>query len=160
MRIDKGMEKSMGMDEAVWARHANPWSFYTRVPILPLLGLAVWSRVWLGWWCLVPLVLVIAWTFYNPRAFPPPKTLDHWTSKGVLGEQLWLARKDRPIPAHHARWAFWLSVASGLSILPMIWGLYALSLWPALLGCILSMTFKMWFVDRMVWLYEETKHQN
>ena len=47
------------MTPEVWARHANPWSGWTRVAILPLFVLAIWSRAWLGWWALVPLALLV-----------------------------------------------------------------------------------------------------
>ncbi|TCD14421.1 DUF6653 family protein [Oricola cellulosilytica] len=157
MRLDKSLERSMAMSDATWARHANPWSVWTRFPVLPLLALAIWSRVWIGWLSLVPIVLLVLWTFYNPRAFPPPASTDNWVSKGTFGERVWLNRKTIPIPAHHAAWARWLSVASGLSLLPMIWGLYALDPWAAALGALLASVFKIWFVDRMVWLYEDMK---
>jgi len=49
--IFKVSEKLMGMDDAAWKRHANPWSVYTRFTCLPFIVLALWSRVWLGWWC-------------------------------------------------------------------------------------------------------------
>ena len=39
---------AFGMDDATWARHANPWSAWTRIPILPLLCLAIWGRAWIG----------------------------------------------------------------------------------------------------------------
>jgi hypothetical protein len=48
MNIAKLLERLMGMDDATWARHANPWSGWTRVTIVPLLSSANWSRVWLG----------------------------------------------------------------------------------------------------------------
>jgi len=42
-------ERLMAMDDAVWMRHANPASVWSRIVTpLPLLPLAVWSRVWLG----------------------------------------------------------------------------------------------------------------
>lgn len=37
----------------------------------------------------------------------------------------------------------------------LIWGLAALSLWPMLLGLVLMIGGKMWFLDRMVWLYDD-----
>lgn len=155
MRLDKAIESSMMMDDATWTRHANPWSFWTRVPILMLFALAVWSRVWIGWWCLIPIGLVCLWTIMNPRAFPPPAGLDNWASQVVLGERYWLARKSVPIPAHHAKAAVILSILSALSIIPMIYGLWVLDPWAAFSGAMLSSVFKLWFGDRMAWLYAD-----
>lgn len=152
MRFDKAIESSMMMTDAVWARHANPWSFWTRVPILVLLALAIWSRAWIGWWCLVPVGLLVAWALINPRAFPPPANPENWASQAVLGERCWLARKTTPIPAHHARWAMILSVLSGLSMIPLAYGLWVLDPWATFAGAALSSVFKLWFCDRMAWL--------
>lgn len=157
MRIDKAIEGSMAMSDATWARHANPWSAYTRLPILPLLAQAIWSRIWIGWWALVPIALLIAWTFFNPRAFSPPASTDNWASKVTFGERVWLNRKAIPIPDHHARWAMGLSVFGGLAIILLAWGLYAFDPWAAALGAILSSMLKIWFCDRMVWLFEDMK---
>ena len=82
------LERLMGMSEATWKRHASPWSVWTRTPILPLLALAVWARDWIGWWCLIPVSLLVIWTFLNPRAFPVPKRTDNWASKGTFGERV------------------------------------------------------------------------
>ena len=155
MRIDKAIESTMAMNDATWARHANPLSFWTRVPILLLLTLAIWSRVWIGWWCLAPIAALVAWTFINPRAFPPPADLNDWASKAVLGERHWLARKTTPIPAHHARSALILSTLSGLSLIPLAYGLWALDPWAAFLGATLASMFKLWFCDRMAWLADD-----
>nr|WP_210165632.1 DUF6653 family protein [Hoeflea phototrophica] len=148
----------MMMSDATWARHANPLSFWTRVPILLLLTLAIWSRVWIGWWCLAPVAGLIAWTLVNPRAFPPPTDLKSWASKAVLGERHWLARKTMPIPQHHARGALVLSLLSGLSLIPVAYGLWVLNPWSAFLGAMLASMFKLWFCDRMAWLAEDMSH--
>ncbi|MEL6555599.1 MAG: DUF6653 family protein [Cyanobacteria bacterium J06621_11] len=37
------------MTDSVWARHANPWSVWTRYMALPILVISIWSRIWLGW---------------------------------------------------------------------------------------------------------------
>jgi hypothetical protein len=154
MRIDRAMERSMGMDDATWARHANPWSGWTRVPILPLAALAIWARVWIGWWCLVPLAALIVFARVNPRLFPPPGHLDAWMSRGVLGERLWLARRSAPIPRHHAVWALVLSTLAGLGLIPLGFGLIVLDVGWTLFGLTLSVGAKMWFIDRMVWLHD------
>jgi hypothetical protein len=143
------------LDAEGWERHANPWSVWTRVPLLALFALAVWSRAWIGWWCLLPLALLALWTWLNPRAFPPPARTDSWSARGVLGERVWLNRADVPIPAHHARMAA-LTTALSLAGLPFLaWGLWALEPWPTVLGVVLATLGKLWFVDRMVWLYDE-----
>lgn len=155
MRLDKAIESTMLMDDATWASHANPWSFWTRVPLMALFALAIFARVWIGWWCLVPIGLLVFWTLFNPRAFPPPGTLDDWASQVVLGERYWLARKSTPIPAHHAKAAIILSVLSGLSLLPLAYGLWALDPWASFAGAMLSSVFKLWFGDRMAWLSQD-----
>ena len=159
MDIFRLAERSMAMDDAAWKRHANPWSFWTRVIVLPLLALAIWSRVWLGWWALVPVTLVVAWVFINPRAFPAPQRLDDWTSKGVMGERLFLARKETPIPDHHRRWGYGLSIVAGLCAIPLAYGLWVLEPWATLLGIAMALGGKLWFIDRMVWLYEDRNRQ-
>src|SRR3712207_6204220 len=99
--IETRLAKAFGLEGDAWQRHANPWSVYTRVPIPPLMAAAIWSRRWLGRGCLVPVALVGAWTVVNPRAFPPPRSLDHWASRSVLGETYWAKRQEVPVPARH-----------------------------------------------------------
>ncbi len=144
-----------GMDRATWERHANPWSFWTRLPILPLLTLALWSRVWIGWWALVPICLLLIWTWVNPRAFGVPESTRSWASRAVMGERVWLNAAEVPIPTHHARAARLLSALGLLGIIPWIWGVFALDPWAAGLGVVLVLVIKLWFLDRMVWLYTD-----
>ena len=150
MDIGKITESLMGMDDAAWQRHANPWSGWSRVASLPLLALAIWSRVWLGWWALVPVGLVLIWIWINPRLFSAPTRVDNWMSRGVLGERIWLARKTQPIPENHARMANLLNGLSALGFVPFIWGLWTLEIWPTVFGMTVSMLAKLWFLDRMV----------
>ena len=113
-------ERMMGMSEGAWLRHANPWSGWTRVIIAPLLTVAIWSRVWLGWWCLLPISLIVAWIWINPRAFLEPESTNNWMSKAVMGERVWLNRKEVPVPQHHARMADILSMIASVGIIPYI----------------------------------------
>lgn len=149
-------ERLMGMDDEAWARHANPWSLWTRVPILPLAALAVFSRVWIGWWCLVPFVALVVWAWINPRAFSPPASNDHWAAEVTFGERIWLERKVAAIPAHHARAASALSAVSAAGALPALVGLIVLDGWMTAAGVAVSVLAKLWFCDRMVWLHKET----
>lgn len=143
------------MDAAAWARHANPWSGWTRVPALPLLALAIWSRAWLGWWALVPVAALLAWLWVNPRLFPPPRDETAWMTRGVLGERLWLARDETPVPAHHRRAPNILSAIGAAGVLLAIGGLATRAGWAVIAGVAVAMLAKLWFIDRMVWLHRD-----
>ncbi|MEM7616095.1 MAG: DUF6653 family protein [Pseudomonadota bacterium] len=155
MDIVARAERLMGMDDTVWMRHANPWSVYSRFTCLPLMVLAVWSRVWIGWWCLLPLALAVAWTWANPRVFAPPRSTDNWASKGVMGERIYLTRAARPVAEHHVRMANILMGLSGVGLLILVYGLVVLDPWAVVAGLLGTILPKVWFVDRMVWIYHE-----
>jgi hypothetical protein len=106
---------------------------------------------------LVPIVLACLWTWWNPRAFPAPATTDNWASKGTFGERVFLNRRTIAIPAHHVRWALTLGFGSAAGMFPLSWGLWALDATMTMLGVALVVLPKVWFVDRMVWLYEDMK---
>ncbi|MEM8780185.1 MAG: DUF6653 family protein [Cyanobacteria bacterium P01_G01_bin.49] len=101
MNIERMIANSFKMDEETWLRHANPWSGITRFTVLPLLILAIWSRVWLDWFSLIPVAIALLWTWLNPRVFPQPKSTNNWMSKAVLGERVWLNRDNISVPHHH-----------------------------------------------------------
>jgi hypothetical protein len=145
------------MDPDTWARHANPWSVWTRNTVLPLLILAFWSRAWIGLWALLPVAGALFWMWVNPRLFKKPESTDNWASKAVLGERVWLNRKTVPVPEHHRLAPGILSTISAIGFLFVIWGVFALELWPVLLGAVVIYLGKLWFLDRMVWLYEDMK---
>ncbi|UYV35978.1 hypothetical protein N4R57_13090 [Rhodobacteraceae bacterium D3-12] len=148
------IERVMGMDARVWQRHANPLSVYSRMVILPALALAVWSRVWIGVWALLPVVVVLLWVWLNPRFFAPPRDLDNWASRGVMGEQVFLGRRGE-VPAHHRAWAMGLGMAAVPGLVWMIWALWRLDLQGVIGGVVASMLPKLWFMDRMNWLYAD-----
>ena len=148
----------MAMKNSTWERHANPWSVWTRVPLLALFSLTVFFRDLLGPWLWLVLGLLMLWALVNPRTFPPPASTDNWASKGVFGERVWLNRGTIAIPRHHARWALGLSLASAACLVPLAWGLYTLDPWATAFGARGARALKLWLVDRMVWLYEDMKH--
>jgi uncharacterized protein DUF6653 len=144
----------LGGDEA-WRRHANPWSVYTRIPIPLLLVGAIWSRAWIGWWSLVPIGMVLAWTLVNPRVFPTPRSLDSWASRSVLGESIWARRKEAPLPQRHRVAPLTLSVVSAAGLPFLVWGLIVLDPWMTAFGLAVQMAGKLWFLDRMALLYDD-----
>lgn len=152
-RLFRIAETGMGMDDAAWARHANPWSVYSRMTLLPLLALAVWSRVWLGWGALVLVALCLAWTWANPRLFGRPKHTDNWASEGTFGERLFMQGGAAADAHARAVGALTLANAGGFAIL--VWGLAVLNPWITLWGLTATMGAKLWTFDRMVWLWRE-----
>ena len=151
----------MSMDDKSWQRHANPYSVWSRVITgLPLLLLALWSIQLLGIWSLLTMAMTFLWLWLNPRIFPEPKNTDNWASKVTFGERIWLARKNTPIPAHHAQWAMFLAISAGLGFILAVYGACFHLLIPTLVGGVISWFGKMWFCDRMVWLFEEMKNKD
>lgn len=157
MDIGAATEKMMGMDDEIWLRHANPLSGWTRLGAAPFWFLAAWSYVWIGWWALAPIALLIVWTWLNPRIFPMPRNTNAWMTKGVLGERVWLNRKSIPIAKGHARAALITTTVSGVTVLIAAYGLIVKDFWAAFLGWHFSVFAKLWFLDRMVWLWEDMK---
>ena len=157
MDIFNFSEKLMTMDEESWARHSNPLSVYSRFTCLPLLSFAIWSRGDIGWYSILLILLSLFWIWYNPRAFGPPETTDNWASKGTFGERIFLQRNRLDIPPHHIKMANALTWATAAGVPVLLYGLYGLNFWAVLLGNFLVILPKLWFVDRMVWLYEDMK---
>jgi len=153
-------QKLMSMSEESWARHSNPWSVYTRLTCLPLLSLAIWSRKYIDLYSLVFVAIALFWIWYNPRAFRPPLTTDNWASKGTFGERIFLAQPSVSIPDHHKKMAYILGVLSALALPVFLYGLYINDLWIIAFGNFLVIFPKLWFVDRMVWIYENMKDSN
>jgi hypothetical protein len=148
------------MDEATWKRHANPWCFWTRLTVLPLLFLAIWSRVWLGWWSLLIVAISLFWVWLNARIFPEPTSTNNWVSKGVFGERVWINRNEIPIPPHHYFFPHIITTFSTINLIFAGWGLATLNLYFIVLGTLIIYVGKLWFFDRMVWLYEDMKDTN
>jgi len=155
MTLERTIARLFSMDDATWLRHANPWSGILRNTALPLLIIAFWSRLWLGWWAVIPVAVAILWAWFNPRIFPAPQSLDHWMSKVVLGERVWLNRDSVPVPAYHRTVPNVLSAVSATGVFFIIWGVLMFDPWPALFGTMMAYLGKLWFADRMVWLWND-----
>jgi hypothetical protein len=110
----------------------------SRPTVLPVLILAAWSRVWLGWWVLVPGAIAPLWTWLNPRLFGRPVSLDKWASKAMLGERVWINRDEEPVPGHHQWVPNILNVVSGIDTVFVVWGVVQVAVWPTLFGAALT----------------------
>lgn len=160
MGYEQKTAAAFGMAPEIWNRHANPWSVWTRFATLPLLIVAVWSRVWIGPWAWAVFALLVVWLFVNPRLFPPPASTDRWASKAVFGERVWIARKRTPVPAHHVRMAYTLNAMSMVFTIAMVAGVVALQPVVTVAATLLTYLTKMWFLDRMVWLFDDMAREH
>ncbi|NUW39011.1 DUF6653 family protein [Nonomuraea rhodomycinica] len=153
MSVLKRYAAAAGMTDEAWKRHANPWSVWTRFAAIPLMILAVWSRAWVGWWCLAGVALVVVWLVANPHVFPAVERPESWAAKGIYGEKLWLY--DRSLVDGDHRRVQRLLVAVGVTgFALLVWGLVALQVWPTVFGATLVVLGQLWRIDRLGQLYE------
>ena len=157
MTLERKIARAFALDDETWLCHANPWSVLLRNTVLPLLVLAFWSWLWIGWWAIALIALALLWTWFNPRIFPAPSSLDHWASKAVMGERVWLNRDAVPVPERHRTIPNILSGVSGIGMLFVFWGVLMFEFWPTVFGMALVYCGKLWFLDRMAWLWEDMK---
>jgi len=144
MTLERKIAKVFRLTDENWMKHSNPWSVYTRYSVLPLIILAFWSRIWIGWWCLIPGLMSILWMFFNPVFFSKPQSTKNWASKSVLVTYLYSL----------------LNIISSAGMILSIWAMIYYSIWGAILGVALAYLGKSWYLDRMVWLYESMKSEN
>ena len=147
-----------GLKGDAWMRHANPASVWTRFAVLPLLVLAIWSRTWIGWWCLVPIALLVVWLVINPLFFERPASTRHWASRSVFGERIWVERERASLPASFRSAV--PSVAQAIQVLGLVGlvvGLWVFDLAATLGGLAVVELGKCWYLDRMVLLFDAVK---
>ncbi|SRR6266508_1345607 len=73
----------------VFARHSNPWSAWTRWLSTPLVLVPAWTRRWSH------AAIIGAWMAANPVIFPRPADEHAWSTRAVLGEELWITERPR-----------------------------------------------------------------
>jgi hypothetical protein len=156
--MESRVGKLFGLSGDSWMRHANPVSVWTRFSVVSLLVLAIWSRDWIGWYCLVPIALALIWMFINPLLFKEPKSTRHWASKAVFGERIWTERNDVDIPQQFRSQI--PNVANGLSslgLIAIVYGLLEFDVLVTVCGILIVHLGKLWYLDRMVLLFEDVK---
>jgi hypothetical protein len=161
MTVERKIANAFNLTDENWMKHANPISVWTRYSVLPIIVIAFWSRIWIGWWCLIPGTLSILWMIFNPVVFKKPKSTRNWASKAVLGERVYLNRDKVKIPDHHNVALY--TILNGISsagLILALWSIAYYSAWGAILGVTMAYFGKSWFLDRMVWLYEDMKNEN
>lgn len=135
-----------GLGEDFWARHTNPWSGYTRLPMGPLLLLGLYRRDWR----IVGLTLL--YVVINPILFPEPDTKDAWISRSVLGEQLWLEEGHRVFEASIPGV---LNILNAIAYFYGLYGAYKRNLRMTALGGGVALTYKLMYLHVLVNYYDE-----
>jgi hypothetical protein len=150
--------KLFGLKGEAWMRHANPASVWTRFAVLPLLALAIWSRTWIGWWCLLPIAGLIVWLVVNPLFFDQPRTTKHWVSRSVFGERIWTERDPSSLPpAFNSQVPTVAQAFQVVALVPLVYGLVTFDAIAVVCGVLLMQVAKCWYLDRMVLLFEAVK---
>ena len=150
-----------GLKGESWMRHANPASVWTRFTVVSVLSLAIWSRDWIGAWCLIGVGLAIVWMFVNPHLFKAPRSTRNWASRAVLGERIWVNRDDVDLPEQfRSRAAAWIANAySGIGMGVLAFGLVELNLLAVLTGILITHGGKAWYMDRVSLLFADMKQR-
>jgi hypothetical protein len=163
MTLEKQIAKAFNLEGDKWMKHANPWSIWSRFATLPFLILAIWSRTWIEWYSLIPIIILVIWLIINPTLFKKPKNFDNWGAKSVFGEKFWSNRNEKSVPKHHYTPVMILTILQTVGGIILMIGLWKLEINLTIIGTITVYLSKMWFLDRMVWLYEDmndTKFEN
>lgn len=156
---DRKVAKLFGLEGESWMRHANPASVWMRFTVVSSLALAIWSRDWIGAWCLVAVALAIIWMFVNPLLFKAPKSTRNWASRAVLGERIWVDRDKIDLPEQFRSRAAPL-VANAYSTIGMgilAFGLVELNLLATVTGILIVHGGKAWYLDRISLLFADMK---
>jgi hypothetical protein len=158
MNLGKKVSGAFGLKDENWMRHSNPASVWTRFGVLPMLVGSIWSRKWIGRRCLIPLGLSTAWLFANPLFFSPPASTKNWASKGVLGERIWVDNDRSELPDEFNSVMPTVAQAyQAVGLAPLAYGLARLKLGPTVGGVLIVQGGKLWYIDRMVLLFDEMK---
>ena len=76
---------------AMFARHSNPWSAWTRWASTPLVLIPVWTRR------RSHAALVGGWLVVNPVLFGKPADDRAWATRAMLGEERWILERPRDL---------------------------------------------------------------
>lgn len=135
------------LSERAWKRHSNPASGWTRLLSYPLVYVPFWNRSWKQG------AAVAAWFAVNPVLFPEPKSEESWMTRGVLGEELWTAKRPRDL-------SMLLSIAGVPFFAGALVSAYKRRFWPMMFCGSTALLLKLWFVDRMTLYYEQHRERS
>ena len=159
--VEQRVARHFGLEGDAWMRHANQLSVWTRFSCLSLIAIAVWSRDWIGWYSMIPIVLATVWMMVNPRVFGVPASTSNWASKSVFGERIWASRKAVEIPRpFQSRVPTLANAYSCVGLAFLTYGLVALNVGFVVAGIVVVHGGKLWYLDRMVLLFDDMKQHH
>ncbi|MEB4211014.1 hypothetical protein OQ789_18405 [Mycobacterium sp. 94-17] len=125
------------MRHAVFVRHCHPWSAWTRWASTPLVLVPIWTHrkahaVWIALWLSV-----------NPFVFGKPAHHRAWSTRAMLGEELWVSRRPRDA-------AVVVSTASSAAALGAIVAAHRRRPGPALVAIVAQMALTLVYWQQMV----------
>jgi hypothetical protein len=129
---------------AIFARHCNPWSAWTRWASTPLTLLPIWTRR------RDHAVLLALWLAVNPFVFGKPATEHAWSTRAMLGEEQWISDRPRDAPL----------VVSALTSVVWLLGVIAARrhrLRPAALAAVAQMSLTLLYWEQMVRYFERER---
>jgi hypothetical protein len=132
---------------ALFARHCNPWSAWTRWASTPLTLVPAWTRRSRH------AVLLAAWLAVNPFVFGKPAHQRAWSTRAILGEELWISRRPRDA-------AMFVSALTSAASLNAVISARRRRLAPAAIATVVQMALTLVYWEQMVRYFErETQAQ-
>ncbi len=122
---------------AIFARHCNPWSAWTRWASTPLTLVPVWTRRWSH------AALVALWFAVNPFVFGKPAHDGAWSTRAMLGEELWISRRPRDA-------AMLVSAVTSAAALSAVVAAWRRRRTPAAIAIVVQMALTMVYWQQMV----------
>ena len=159
--MESRVARLFGLHGDAWMRHANAASVVTRFSCLSLLAVAIWSRSWIGWYSVIAIVAATVWIFVNPLVFGVPASTRNWFSRCVFGERIWADRASIELPLQFRSTIPNLAdVYSCIGLAFLTVGLIGSHVWLVVAGLVIAHGGKLWYLDRMVLLFDDMKHRN
>ena len=122
---------------AIFARHCNPWSAWTRWASTPLPLVPAWTRRWSHG------LLIALWLAVNPFVFGKPAHERAWSTRAMLGEELWISRRPRDA-------AMLVSAVTSAAALCALIAARRHRLAPAVIATVVQMTLTLVYWEQMV----------
>ena len=142
--VSYGLER---IEARLWARHSNPKSGWSRVPIGPILVYALYHRKWML------LAAALLWTAINPILFSSPENDDAWMTRAVLAERWWTREEEnRTLGLSYPNVCNIGSLVATVYTLYVAWRRRPVG---TALGTGLAVGLKLWWVRELVTRYDK-----